>query len=159
MSIEQLDTVLRYVFGCQGYATNAADVVCIKRTSPSGGGLHPLEVYPIVSSVVGVGTREIYPLSQARTHSIEPVVGACSPMRPAATGQRSPHMWSELFRSGSRVVRADRARFYRSHWKYRRHPKAYASILMEAGHLSQTLYLVSADLELGAYGDAGDQRA
>ena len=43
------------------------------------------------------------------------------------------------------------ARFFRSYWKYRRHQKAYATILMEAGHLSQTLYLVSADLGLGAF--------
>jgi SagB-type dehydrogenase family enzyme len=43
------------------------------------------------------------------------------------------------------------ARFPRSHWKYRRHQKAYATILMDAAHLSQTLYLVAADLGLGAY--------
>ena len=43
------------------------------------------------------------------------------------------------------------ARFYRNHWKYRRHQKAYAGILMDAAHLSQTLYLVSDDLGLGAY--------
>jgi SagB-type dehydrogenase family enzyme len=41
------------------------------------------------------------------------------------------------------------ARFDRSHWKYRRHQKAYASILMDAAHLSQTLYLVAAELGLG----------
>ena len=43
------------------------------------------------------------------------------------------------------------ARFYRNHWKYRRHPRAYAGILMDAAHLSQTLYLVAAELGLGAY--------
>ena len=43
------------------------------------------------------------------------------------------------------------ARFARSYWKYRRHPKAYASILMDAGHLSQTLYLLAAELGLGAF--------
>jgi SagB-type dehydrogenase family enzyme len=43
------------------------------------------------------------------------------------------------------------ARFYRNHWKYRRHHKAYAAILMDAAHLSQTLYLVSGELGLGAY--------
>ena len=43
------------------------------------------------------------------------------------------------------------ARFYRSHWKYRRHPRAYAGILMDAAHLSQTLYLVAAELGLGAF--------
>ena len=37
------------------------------------------------------------------------------------------------------------ARFSRNHWKYRRHQKAYAGILMDAAHLSQTLYLVSGE--------------
>ena len=43
------------------------------------------------------------------------------------------------------------ARFDRSYWKYARHQKAYASILLDAGHLSQTLYLVAADRGLGAF--------
>ena len=43
------------------------------------------------------------------------------------------------------------ARFYRNHWKYRHHHKAYTAILMDAAHLSQTLYLVSGELGLGAY--------
>jgi nitroreductase len=43
------------------------------------------------------------------------------------------------------------ARFYRSFWKYRRHQKAYASLMMDAAHLSQTLYLVAAELGLGAF--------
>src|SRR5437588_12277835 len=43
------------------------------------------------------------------------------------------------------------ARFFRNHWKYRRHQRAYAGILMDAAHLSQTLYLVSGELGLGAF--------
>jgi SagB-type dehydrogenase family enzyme len=43
------------------------------------------------------------------------------------------------------------ARFYRNHWKYRQHQKAYAGILMDAAHLSQTLYLVSGEVGLGAF--------
>jgi hypothetical protein len=33
------------------------------------------------------------------------------------------------------------ARFARNHWKYRGHDRAYAGMLMDAAHLSQTLYL------------------
>ena len=43
------------------------------------------------------------------------------------------------------------ARFGRSFWKYRGHEKAYAVTLMDAGHLSQTFYLVCAELGLGAF--------
>jgi nitroreductase len=37
------------------------------------------------------------------------------------------------------------------YWKYRETDKAYAAILAEAGHLSQTQYLVAAELGLGSY--------
>jgi SagB-type dehydrogenase family enzyme len=43
------------------------------------------------------------------------------------------------------------ARFYRSYWKYRLHPKALSVIYMDAGHLSQTFYLVCTQLGVGAF--------
>ena len=43
------------------------------------------------------------------------------------------------------------ARFGRCFWKYRQHPKAYRAVTMDAGHLSQTLYLAATDLGLGAF--------
>ena len=54
MSLDDLDTVLRYVFGVHGYASRVDGVVCIKRTSPSGGGLHPITAYPIIANVEGI---------------------------------------------------------------------------------------------------------
>jgi SagB-type dehydrogenase family enzyme len=43
------------------------------------------------------------------------------------------------------------ARFDRAFWKYRNHPKAFGALLMDAAHLSQTLYLVATELGLGAF--------
>ena len=43
------------------------------------------------------------------------------------------------------------ARFARSFWKYRRHAKILRAILLEAGHLSQTFYLLCTQLGLGPY--------
>src|SRR5205085_9636344 len=42
-------------------------------------------------------------------------------------------------------------RFARTFWKYRRHAKAYRVIALEAGHLSQNLYLAATDAGLGAF--------
>jgi len=42
-------------------------------------------------------------------------------------------------------------RVARSYWKYRDHPKAYRALLMDVGHLSQTLCLSATDLGLGAF--------
>lgn len=54
MSLDDLDTILHYVFGCHGYAGRRESVVCIKRTSASAGGLHPVTAFPIISNVEGV---------------------------------------------------------------------------------------------------------
>jgi putative peptide maturation dehydrogenase len=143
---EQLDTVLRYVFGCHGYGRTVADIVCIKRTSPSGGGLHPIDAYPIVNNVTGVDPG-IYHYS-ARDHSL----ALLSELEPAE-GRRTAtsFMCGQSYFGAAHVSFVLTARFYRNHWKYRRHQKAYAGILMDAAHLSQTLYLVSDELGLGAF--------
>jgi putative peptide maturation dehydrogenase len=146
MSLEDLDTILTYVFGCHGFTRTAADVVCIKRTSPSGGGLHPIEVYPIVTHVEGLDPG-IYHY-RGRDHALYllvPLSGRAA--REAATD----FMCGQSYFGAAHVSFVLTARFYRNHWKYRRHQKAYAGMLMDAAHLSQTLYLVSADLGLGAY--------
>jgi SagB-type dehydrogenase family enzyme len=43
------------------------------------------------------------------------------------------------------------ARFARSMWKYRDHPKIYRAILLEMGHISQNLYLTATEMNLGAF--------
>ena len=138
--------MLLYVFGCHGYAHTAAGVDCIKRTSPSGGGLHPIEAYPIVSNVDGVDPGVYH--YNVGDHSLELLSRLqAEEARELAT----TFMCGQSYFGTAAVSFVMTARFYRNHWKYRRHQKAYAGILMDAAHLSQTLYLVGADLDLGAY--------
>jgi len=146
VTAEELGTLLRYVFGCHGYAKSVADVVCIKRTSPSGGGLHPIEAYPIVSNVRGVDPGVYH--YDARGHALTLLreLGAARSRRLA-----TELMCGQSYFGAAGVSIVLTARFYRNHWKYRRHQKAYQAILMDAAHLSQTLHLVSADLGLGAF--------
>jgi len=56
----------------------------------------------------------------------------------------------EHFRS-AQVLFLLTASFARNFWKYQAHAKAYRVLLFDAAHLSQTLYLVCADLGLGAF--------
>src|SRR3990172_9215618 len=51
-------------------------------------------------------------------------------------------------RAGALFIMA--TRFYRNFWKYRRHAKSYKVLLMDAAHLSQTFYLLCAELGLRA---------
>jgi SagB-type dehydrogenase family enzyme len=42
-------------------------------------------------------------------------------------------------------------RFGRNFWKYRDHAKAYRVVVLDAGHLSQTLQLAATEQGLGAF--------
>jgi putative peptide maturation dehydrogenase len=146
MTLEQLDGVLRYVFGCHGYGTTTSGIVCIKRTSPSGGALHAIEAYPIVSNVTGVQPG-IYHYN-VRDHALT----LLSELEPGeARDMATTFMCGQSYFGAAHVTFVLTARFYRNYWKYRRHQKAYAGLLMDAAHLSQTLYLVSGELGLGAF--------
>jgi putative peptide maturation dehydrogenase len=146
MTIEELATVLRWAFGCHGHAPMAGDGQMIKRTSPSGGGLHPIEAYPLVNGVEGIAPGLYH--YDARRHALELVSAASA--SDAAT-MAAEFVCGQRYFSSAHVLFLLTARFPRTFWKYRRHQKAYGVLLMDAAHLSQTLYLVAADLGLGAF--------
>lgn len=146
LALEDFATLARTVYGCHGTQELADGVVVLKRTSPSGGALHPVEAYPLVRDVEGVPPG-LYHYA-GRTHALERL-RALEPeavedlIEAIAAGQG-------YFRSAHAVFVLT-ARFPRAFWKYREHRKAYRVILLDAGHLSQTLYLACAELGLGAF--------
>jgi putative peptide maturation dehydrogenase len=146
MTVDQLDSVLRYVFGCHGYGSTVAGTVCIKRTSPSGGALHPVEAYPVISRVDGVEPG-IYHYN-VRDHTLGLM---CELDAEEAQRLATSFMCGQRHFGTAAVSFVLTARFARNHWKYRRHQRAYAGILMDAAHLSQTLYLVAGERGLGAF--------
>ena len=132
--------------GCRGYAVIHPDVVTLRKSSPSAGGLHPIEAYPLIRNVDGVDPG-LYHYG-VRDHVLALVAPFDQPAAEAAIGQLTAgQAW--LGSAGAAIVLT--ARFSRSFWKYRRSPTAYATLLMDAGHLSQTFYLVCAELGLGAF--------
>jgi putative peptide maturation dehydrogenase len=146
MTMQELATVAYYVFGCHGYAGMVGDGLMLKRTSPSGGGLHPIEAYPLVTAVEDV-TPGLYHYS-GRDHSIELVAELDAAV---AREVAAEFVCGQRYLASAPVLFVMTARFYRSFWKYRRHQKAYSTLMMDAAHLSQTLYLVAAELGLGAF--------
>lgn len=146
-TLEQLATVLGEVFGCRAYTRIHGDeVVGLRKGSPSGGGLHPVEAYPLLRNVEGVEPG-LYHYS-VRDHSLE-LVAPLDWMQ-AATAISSFTTGQSYFAAAAAAIVLT-GRFERSFWKYREHPTAYASILMDAAALAQTLYLVCAELGLGAF--------
>ena len=146
MTLEQLDSVLLYVFGCHGYTHPLGDLICIKRTAPSGGCLHPTEAYLIVTNVAGLPCGIFQYCGEDHSLVLLSELDAQEARETA-----SSFMTGQYYFGTAHVSFILTARFYRNYWKYRRHHKAYTAILMDAAHLSQTLYLVSGELGLGAY--------
>ena len=146
LSLEHLAILLYEVFGCRAYAAIHPEVITLRKSSPSAGGLHPIEAYPLVHNVDGVAPGLYH--YRVRDHVLELIAPfeqreAEAIIAEATAGQR----WLGSAAVGVLLT----VRFARSFWKYRRSPTAYATLLMDAGHLSQTFYLVCAALGLGAF--------
>jgi putative peptide maturation dehydrogenase len=146
LTADELSTVLFQVFGCHGYAPVLEEVVALKRTSPSGGGLHPIEAYPLLLRVEGL-TPGLYHY-RSQDHALQ-LVEALEVDEAADLAGRITCGQSYFASAAALFVLT--ARFQRTFWKYRKHQKAYSVVLMDAGHLSQTLYLVCEALGLGAF--------
>jgi putative peptide maturation dehydrogenase len=143
---ETFSKLLYAVFGCQGKANVYEDIWGIKRTSPSGGGLHPVEAYILVINIEGI-TPGIYhyDTEDHRLNAIEykSMPEARELANEFTAGQSYPRWCSALC--------IMTARFYRNYWKYRRHPKAYPALYMDCAHLSQTFYLACSYFKLGSF--------
>lgn len=104
------------------------------RASPSGGGLHALELYPVVRTVDGLpgGMYHYDPYG----HLLEPV-----PARPATVRRLLADATAATGGAAPQVLLVVSARFGRVMWKYR--SMAYALVLKDLGALLQTMYLVA----------------
>lgn len=143
---EELGTVLYEVFGCHGLVAIGNDVTALKKTSPSGGSLHPVEAYVLVRNVDGVEPGLYH--YRTEDHALASLE--------SLTAEEAKRLAAEFVSGQTYFATAGAlfvlvARFPRVYWKYRKHLRAYATLLLDAGHLSQTLYLVCAELGLGAY--------
>jgi putative peptide maturation dehydrogenase len=146
MSLDELSVLLHHTFGWRAYARLEADLVIVRKTSPSGGGLHPTEAYPLVRDVDGLEPG-IYHYDAGR-HLLELIQRASADeVRELAVRVAA----GQPFAGDAHALVLLTTRFFRSFWKYRKHDRAYAVLLMDAAHLSQTFYLVCAELGLGAF--------
>ena len=146
LSTEQLSALLHTVWGAQAYGFDRHGSPVLAKTSPSGGSLHPLEAYPLVAGVQGV-VPGLHHYS-VRRHALELI----ERLEPDAVRELAEHFTAgQDWFSGAQALFVVTARFERSYSKYREDPGAYQSLLLEAGHFSQTFYLVATELGLGPF--------
>lgn len=137
--------LMQRVFSAQSQVRVSADTVFLKKTSPSGGGLHPIEAYLLVQNVEGV-VPGLYHY-HAVEHALEALPHPPQSLQDFAMKVVAQQHWF----ANAHVMVLLAPRYDRSFWKYRNHAKAYRAITLEAGHLSQTLYLSATEAGLGAY--------
>jgi putative peptide maturation dehydrogenase len=145
LGLEDLSTLIYYTFGCHGYA-RADDLVLLRKTSPSGGSLHPIEVYALAIDVEGLDSGLYH--YRADRHALDLIDRLDAD---TARERGVLYLAGQSYFASPKVLLILAARFPRSFWKYRSSTRALAVVFMDAAHLSQTLYLVCAELGLGAF--------
>ena len=104
LPLDELAVVLRYVFGYHGYAPLFGEVTTLKRTSPSAGGFHPVEAYPVVTNVAGLDPGFYH--YDARDHALELI--DATERRRGENGRSRVRLRTDLLRRRTRPVRARR---------------------------------------------------
>lgn len=145
LSTEDLATTLYRTFGARA-TSDEPGITVMKRAVPSAGGLHPTEAYLLAQNVEGVqpGLYHYHPID----HALEPLAEV-APEDSEALALRLVAGQRHFMKAHVVIVLA--SRFRRTFWKYRNHAKAYRAVILDAGHLSQTLYLAAAERGLAAF--------
>ncbi len=146
LSRQMLSDVLQRVLGARAEVEVVPGVHAYKKSHPSGGSLHPFEGYLIIRAVEGLPAGLYH--YHAGQHALQPL-NACTPEAAYELSLRA--VAGQAFFAAAPVTLILAARFGRTFWKYRNHPKAYRAIVLEAGHISQNLYLAATEAGLGAY--------
>lgn len=138
--------LLQRTFGAQDRRMMAPDAYVLKKTSPSAGGLHPCEAYVLAQRIDGVAPGLYH--YHAVNHVLEPVqeLSAEEARRLAMVAVADQQWFAD---APFMVIVA--ARVVRNFWKYRNHAKAHRALLLDAGHLSQTFYLLATEAGMAGF--------
>jgi SagB-type dehydrogenase family enzyme len=140
IGLEDLATIMYYTWGQTGWIRSRVFGNLVTKTSPSGGARHPIEAYVVARRIDGVKPG-IYHYA-VRDHALERLSGlpGVEAISKAFPGQP----WI----AGAPAIFVMTAVIARSMWKYR-FGRTYRVLLMDAGHVGQTFYLVAAAIGLG----------
>lgn len=142
ISLRQLATLLQLTWGVQSWMRFPILGKLARKTAPSGGARHPIEVYVAALRVKGLA-RGIYHYS-ADAHCLEKIASAATP-----AGVEEWLAGQHWFRDAAAVFLMT-AVFPRTQWKYPV-PRTYRVVLADAGHLGQTFCLVATWLGLAPF--------
>lgn len=142
VALADLADVLRLTFGVQRWARGPARSRIALKTSPSGGICHPIEAYVVAARVTGL-VKGLYHYDAAR-HDLALI------RKGADARLVNRFIQAQPWYGSAPVIVLFTAVFERTMWRY---PiaKAYRNILLEAGHLCQTFYLLATERQLAPF--------
>lgn len=146
MSGESLGSLLRSVWGCHGITALGSGLNLLARTSPSGGSLHPIEAYVLTNHVDSLAPGVYHYSGTAHGLALMREL-----TQPEVRRQSEICCAGQSYAAEAHAVIIMTARFDREFWKYRGSARAYSVVMMDAGHLSQTFYLLATELGLGSF--------
>jgi SagB-type dehydrogenase family enzyme len=142
LHLEHLSALLRYTWGTTGLMQTELLGPLPLKTSPSAGARHPCEVYVFAKKVKKL-TPGLYHY-RADKHCLEQISSR------TAAGRGSLYCGGQEWVEKAAALLLITAVFPRSMWKYR-FPRAYRTVLADAGHLCQTFCLVATYLHLAPF--------
>lgn len=142
VDLAALATLLHLSAGVQEWVVARGEGRVALKTSPSGGARHPIQVYVAARNVAGLPAG-IYHYA-AGEHALErlPLTG-----RLPRFDTFLPTQW--WYRNAAALVFFT-AVFERTRWRYQG-PRAYRAVLIEAGHVCQTMCLTATWLGLAPF--------
>ncbi len=145
LTMAEVGAVLYRAFGART-EVEVTGVAVLKKGVPSAGGLHPTEAYLLVQRVEGLAPG---------LYHYHPVAHALEPLRELTPSEARTHarrfVAGQAYFTDAPLQLIMASRFERNFWKYRNHAKAYRATILDAGHLSQTVYLAATELGLAAF--------
>jgi SagB-type dehydrogenase family enzyme len=142
LPLEAVSQLLSLVWGFNGYLYSRRFGRLLHKTSPSGGARHPGEVYLMALRVKGLRAGLYH--YHSRRHYLERI----------STNTSRKKAWlycaRQHFVKNAAALFLMTAVFRRTMWKYH-HARAYRVVLLDAGHLCQTFYLVATWLGLAPF--------
>lgn len=142
LRLAELGTLLGLAWGVQRWCKLRGLGRVALKTAPSGGALHPVEVYVLALRVAGL-PRGLYHYAADR-HRLELLRRGASPR------QVAHYLPSQGWYGSAAALLLMTAVFRRTQWKYR-FPRAYRAVLIEAGHGCQTFCLAATWLGLAPF--------
>jgi SagB-type dehydrogenase family enzyme len=134
--------LLDLTFGVRRWVGTDEGVRLPLKTSPSAGGRHPIEAYVLAPNVRGLA-KGLYHYAPDR-HRLERL------RRGATPRQIEAYLGGQWWYGSAGAVVLMTAVLPRIWWRYDT-PRAYRSVLLDAGHVCQTFCLVATALQLAPF--------